>query len=547
MTARKSTRAAEKKIAPAPVNDAAAFVKNARTRSTPLLCIASMDARSMYASMQARGIFKAGTPLITYDCGGGFGEVNAEGGAALLQMPDFSPDEPVLDPGYAMRMIKSLPDHSVVMWYNAHRWLSDREVAQGVANLRDPYKANQRTLICTAPNFELPSELQQEMQLFYEPLPSDGEYAVVAKRIVENANLLREGKTKVPQPDEDLMRNLVTAARGLAAFAAEQALAMSLMRDGYDLSEMWRRKKHAIEQVPGLRFEFGGPGLDQVGGLTALKQYFDPVMKGPARYRAIAFMDEIEKSVAGAAGDSSGVSQEQVGSLLSWTTERDIDGMLLIGPSGTGKTLIARAIGASYGIPTMIIDLGATKSKYVGDSGANLRALLAAVDNVSGTDTLLLGTCNAIQALSPELQRRFTVGPYFVDLPTAEGRKTIWDIHLANPRFAGTPFGDKPNDTDLTGADIYNIVKEAWKQNTSLRQAAITTSVPVARMNPKRISDLRDLAHTHGFLSADRPGTYYKPGSEEAREADLGGRRIAWDDDDDEPAAPAGKEEKGNA
>ncbi len=43
---------------------------------------------------------------------------------------------------------------------------------------------------------------------------------------------------------------------------------------------------------------------------------------------------------------------------------------------------------------------------------------------------LFIATSNSIASLPPELRRRFTLGTFFFDLPTAEERETIWRIYL---------------------------------------------------------------------------------------------------------------------
>jgi SpoVK/Ycf46/Vps4 family AAA+-type ATPase len=53
---------------------------------------------------------------------------------------------------------------------------------------------------------------------------------------------------------------------------------------------------------------------------------------------------------------------------------------LLTGPSGTGKTLAARAIANSLGRPLYRIDLSAVVSKWVGETEKNLRTALAAAE-----------------------------------------------------------------------------------------------------------------------------------------------------------------------
>ncbi len=46
--------------------------------------------------------------------------------------------------------------------------------------------------------------------------------------------------------------------------------------------------------------------------------------------------------------------------------------MLFVGPSGTGKTLAARTIGASLGLPVCVADLGSFVGKYLGETASNI-------------------------------------------------------------------------------------------------------------------------------------------------------------------------------
>lgn len=57
-------------------------------------------------------------------------------------------------------------------------------------------------------------------------------------------------------------------------------------------------------------------------------------------------------------------------------------GLLFDGPAGTGKTLAAKHIAATFGIPLYRLDIAAMKGKYVGESEGNLMAALSQVDQV---------------------------------------------------------------------------------------------------------------------------------------------------------------------
>ena len=58
-------------------------------------------------------------------------------------------------------------------------------------------------------------------------------------------------------------------------------------------------------------------------------------------------------------------------------------GLMFDGPPGTGKTMAAKYIAKTLGVPLYHLDVGGAKGKYVGDSEGNLAAALAQVDKVA--------------------------------------------------------------------------------------------------------------------------------------------------------------------
>src|SRR5437764_8821505 len=89
---------------------------------------------------------------------------------------------------------------------------------------------------------------------------------------------------------------------------------------------------------------------------------------------------------------------------------------------------------------------------------------------------LFIATCNSISSLRPELRRRFTLGTFFFDLPTAEERDAIWRIYLK--KFGVN--GELPDDEGWTGAEIKECCRKAARLRISLHESA-SYIVPMSR------------------------------------------------------------------
>jgi hypothetical protein len=63
----------------------------------------------------------------------------------------------------------------------------------------------------------------------------------------------------------------VDALIGLAAFPAEQALAISLVKRQLNTEDLWERKRQIIEQTPGLSVWRGGETFEDIGGVENVK------------------------------------------------------------------------------------------------------------------------------------------------------------------------------------------------------------------------------------------------------------------------------------
>lgn len=484
--------------------------KAARKVSTPLLAIATPDPAATTFALAAG--FEDNPPaLLQWDVVRGMTGMNAAGMATLA---NFSADiaSATQHPVEALALAARLPDRSVLFLHNAHRYVDQPAVAQAIWNLRDLFKANKRTLVLLCPGMTLPAELAQDVLTLEEALPGPTELAA----ILHTQYACAQEVVSLPDLTDEIVQRAIDATIGLAAFPAEQAIAMSISPQGLDLVGLWERKRQMIEQTPGLTVWRGGETFADIGGVDNAKTFLTRLVRGKQPPRAVVFIDELEKALAGSSSDSSGVSQSFLGTLLSWMQDHEAQGCLFLGPPGAAKSALAKAVGNTAGIPTISFDLGGMKSSLVGESEARLRAALNVVSAVSQGRALFLATCNSLHALAPEIRRRFKEATLFFDLPDREERQAIWDIYLnryglieeygsANAALMSERF---PEDAGWTGAEIRQCCDLAYKLDCSLLEAAAYI-VPISRSAADQIETLRTQAHGR-FLSASYGGLYDK-------------------------------------
>jgi SpoVK/Ycf46/Vps4 family AAA+-type ATPase len=412
---------------------------------------------------------------------------------------------------------QKLPAHSVVFMHNAHLFTDNSTVIQGIWNLRDSNKAEHRMLVMLAPQMKTPIELSNDVLVIDETLPDEQALQEIIETQCQHARTgATESGTKFRDMSAADVEKAVDALSGLSAFAAEQTVAVSFEKngDGVGLNQrtLWDRKRQAIEETRGLKVWRDGETLDDVKGCENIKNFVRKIITGRTPPRAIVFVDEIEKSLAGSAGDTSGTSQDQLGVLLVEMQNKKAQGALFVGHPGSAKSMVAKATGNSAGIVTIQLDLGAMKGSLVGESEKNIRAAMKVIDAVSQGRALYIATCNKIGSLPPELKRRFTLGTFFFDLPTKAERESIWSHYLEKFDLRtkkGEPVWKVDvDDNGWTGADIFNCCNRAWMFNCSLAEAA-KYATPICKTDPAGVETLRNLADG-AFISANYEGLYQK-------------------------------------
>ncbi len=479
-------------------------LKSFRRAAVPLLAIQTSDPAEIVSLAVKEAQNGATVPVLRWDCMHGIVPANTEGqvlASALNggEKPEIATSNPV----EALRVLESLKTNeaavkSIIVALGMADVLADPAAGiparQALWNLRDALSQQGVLLVLTVP-LGWRNPFPDDVAVLLSPLPTREEHEEIARRICGDA------KVDAP-PARDLVK-IGDALLGLSRFSSEQAVALSVSKTGIDIDVLWARKRQQIAETPGLSVYAGLERFKDLGGLEQAKKLFAALLNGKRKPGAIIFIDEIEKCMAGTAGDTSGVSQNLLGYLLSYMQDNEATGAILIGPPGSGKSAFAKAVGNEGGIPTVLFDLGGIKGSLVGESEARMRTALAVSTAISGGRPFFIATCNAISILPPELRRRFTIGTMYFDLLAKEEQAMVWDIYL---KKYGLKKQRLPNCEGWTGAEIRQCADMADRLGISLLEAT-KYIVPVSVSAKEKIETLRREASGR-YLSASNEGVY---------------------------------------
>ena len=226
---------------------------------------------------------------------------------------------------------------------------------------------------------------------------------------------------------------------------------------------------------------------------------------------------------------------------------------MLAGVPGCGKSLVSKAIATSWGVPLLRVDLGALKSKFVGESEGNLRKAFRVIEAIgrcvvwfdeiekalSGAtqgaadggvssdalgsilswmqerqgDAFVIATANDVSGLPPELLRKGRFDEvWFVDLPNEAERAAVLAAALRSfgraPAESLTPVAQACE--GFTGSEVAALVPDALYaafadgqrpiSNEDLLRAAGTV-VPLSKTASEKITALRDWAKGRARLA----------------------------------------------
>ncbi len=454
--------------------------------------------------------------------------------------PDGKANPATRQPIEALQAAQLADEAAVFVFHDLHSFMGDDLRPAEPAFLRiiremsNEFKVSPqpKTLIILAPKLVLPIELEKEISVLDFPLPTEEEITASLSQMID-ANQ-KTGRIEILIGPEDRER-FAQAALGLTLSEAENAFARAMVNDGkldaHDIEVILEEKRQTIRKSGLLEFVNADLNLEDVGGLENLKRWLER-RNGSWREEARQFGLPAPK------------------------------GVLVTGVPGCGKSLTAKGMAASWGLPLLRLDIGKVFSGLVGSSEQNMRQAIRTsealapcvlwIDEIekgfsgaggegdSGTSSRVFGsfltwmqekkspvfviaTANNIDKLPPEFLRKGRFDEiFFVDLPTQVERIKVWEIQLGKRIISSLHDKDSLVADDAirqlaeasegySGAEIEQAVIaalfEAFSEQRGLQLTdlvhAITTMVPLSVTQAESIAGIRSWANVRAISASD--------------------------------------------
>jgi|TARA_R110000824_G_scaffold132891_2_gene295482 hypothetical protein len=419
--------------------------------------------------------------------------------------------ETLTHPVANLRTVLEMPPRTMCIMQNAQDHLSDSTVRQAVGNCRDVMKGNHMTLVMMVPSVNLPESLSHDVMVIHDPLPDEKQIEAIVRETVSAAT----AATAIKRPTKKNISDAVSSMKGLSSFEVEQATALTLDQlSCLDARSMFERRNSFVENVKGLSVDRFDKTYDDIRGIERAKWFCERLFNGPESPHVILRIDELDKKLGGVEAhmERQGATQgDELNVLLETMEDEGWSGQIDYGQPGSGKTMLTRTTGPTFGVQTLVLDLGGTRSKYVGESEANVREAMRTVKAIGGSRVYVMATCNELN-FKPELKRRFTDGVFFFDLPDKNERELLWALYMKQydikrfESFDDTDWKGPFNDTGWTGAEIRNACWLAYRLNIPLKEA-VEEVIPIAKADPESVTRRQRLAH-NTFKSAHEAGIY---------------------------------------
>jgi SpoVK/Ycf46/Vps4 family AAA+-type ATPase len=424
------------------------------------------------------------------------------------------------EPVQALANMESMTLEAVFILKDFHRHMDDPVVVRRLRDVGQKFSANRRTVVITAPEIAVPSELTTLVEYFNLPLPDRDRMRDIIR---ETFTRLSKTYTLKLQLDSAGVDAVAANLRGLTEEEAERATCQALVAR-YALcqetvTDVLEAKKQLLKHSGMLEFIDACDNMGSVAGLENLKHWLGQ--------RRGAWEDSAREF---------GLEPPH--------------GVIILGVQGCGKSLCARAVAGEWKLPLVKFDTAAVYDKYIGETEKRIRKVFQVAEGLapcvvwidelekvfagSGPDSasadagvssrllasflswmqdrkaavFVAATCNNVTVLPPELIRKGRFDElFFVDLPNRAERKQIFSIQLAkrkrNPtefdleRVAEAAMGYSGAEIDAAvQTGLYAAFSEKKSLTTQSLLDALAQTVPLSTTRAEEIEALRDWART---------------------------------------------------
>ncbi len=446
---------------------------------------------------------------------------------------------PVVD----FAFVKELEPRSIFLMENFHFYLKHEnpDLIQHVRDLQAHCNSTNKTVVFMNSVMDFPVELEGYITVLNHDLPTTDDLNKAVEEITKSV----AGKNVKIELADDSRYQCIEALKGMRLTDAENALAYSLVTTKtYDPKVLRAEKCKNIQKSGMLEFIQTDETMDNVGGLENLKVWL--------KKRMITLSATAKKF-----------------------NLRPSKGIGLIGPPGTGKSLIAKACASMFKLPLVKFDFGNVMSKYVGESEQKIRKALMTIDSLAPCVLLMdefekavagaggsgdldsgvtmrttgyflqwlndhtspvfpIATVNRVDLIPVEMMRKGRFDElFFVDNPNRTERLDVCRIQLRKQKLDPEKF-EIPvladNSTGFNGAEIERAIDESKIEAANRGEFPKTEDIltqmkaitPDSKKNKQRIEAIRDRANQIAVPASvqEKDPTSVKVGGDKYREID---------------------------
>lgn len=353
-------------------------------------------------------------------------------------------------PVLALNFVEELEEDAIFLFKDLHTHFKSGDLGIGGGKaverkLRDlamSLKGKKKICVITAPVMLVPNDITKEVTVMEFNLPGPIEISKVFENVIE-----RYKDVINVQLNENEKQLIIQAAQGLTLKEAERCFSKACMDnkkiDFNDIQTVLDEKRNIIKKTGILEYYPSQEQMSNIGGMENLKNWINK--------RGRLFTKEAKDY---------GLPEPK--------------GIMMVGISGCGKSLLSKAIGSLWKMPLLRFDIGKVFQKYVGESEENIRNAINTAEAIapsilwideiekgfsgtgggdSGRDggvtarifgtfltwmqekqtsVFVVATANEIKNLPPELLRKGRFDEiFFIDLPKEKERFDIFKIHLS--------------------------------------------------------------------------------------------------------------------